>query len=77
MRSLDWKHDPYCMALIGTPGGVYKLGAVKRKPDGNQWSQAMIKNIAGNLQQPEPGVGTRRIVSFAKKKLDVETTGPQ
>ena len=27
-------------------------------------------------QQPEPGGGTRRITTFAKKKLDAETTGP-
>ena len=35
---------------------IYKKGTIKRKPDGEQWSQEMIKNMAGSLQQPEPGV---------------------
>ena len=63
------------MSLIGTTGGVYKVGVIKRKPDGEQWSQDMVKNIVGSPQQPQPGVGTRRITTFAKKKLEVETAG--
>ena len=63
------------MSLIGTPTGDYKVGTIRRKLDGEQWSQEMIKNIAGSPQQPEPGVGTRIITTFAKKKLNVETTG--
>ena len=39
------------MSVIGTPTGVYKVGTIRRKPDGEQWSQEMIKNIAGNSQQ--------------------------
>ncbi len=27
------------MSLIGTPTGVYKVGTIRRKPDGEQWSQ--------------------------------------
>ena len=49
------------MSLIGTPTGVYKAGTIRRKPDGEQWSQEMIKNIAGSPQQPEPGAGTREL----------------
>jgi hypothetical protein len=64
------------MSLIGTPTGVYKVGTIRRNPDGEQWSQEMIKNMAGSPQQFEPGVGMRRITIVAKKKLDVETTGP-
>ena len=36
------------MSLIGTPAGVYKVGTIRRKPDDEQWSQEMIKNIAGS-----------------------------
>ena len=64
------------MSLIGTPTGVYKVGTIRRKPDGEQWWHEMIKKIAGSPQQPEPGVGTRRITTFAKKKLNIETAGP-
>ena len=64
------------MSLIGTPTGVYKVGTIKRKPDGAQWPQEMIKNMAGSPQQPEPGVRTRRITTLAKKKLNTDTTGP-
>jgi hypothetical protein len=39
------------MSLIGTPTGVYKVGTIRRKSDGEQWSQEMIKNIAGSPQQ--------------------------
>ena len=30
----------------------------------------MIKNIVGSPQQPEPGMSTRKIITFAKKKID-------
>ena len=58
------------MTLVGTPGGVYKVSAIKRKPDGEQWSRDMIKAIVGSPQQPQPGVNTRRVTTFAMKKLD-------
>ena len=64
------------MSLIGTPFGVYKVGTRRRKPGGEQWLQEMIQNIAGSTQQLEPGVGTRRFNTFAKKKLYGETAGP-
>ena len=35
-----------------------------------------MKNIVGSPQQPQPGAGTRRIIIFAKKKLDVEAALP-
>ena len=57
------------MSLIGTPAGVYKVGTIRRKPDGEQWSQDMIKHIVGSPQQPEPVVGTGRITTFVKEKL--------
>ena len=57
------------MALIGTPPGVYnQVGTIKRKPDGEQWSQEMIKNMAGSPKQPEPGVGTRRITHVRQRE---------
>ena len=62
------------MSLIGTPTGVYKVGTIRRKPDGEQRSQDMIKTHVGSPQQPEPEVGTRRITTFAKKKLEEEPT---
>ena len=58
------------MTLVGTATGVYKVGTIKRKPDGEQWSKENVKNIVGTPQQPQPGVETRRVTTFAKKKLD-------
>ena len=49
------------MSLVGTTAGVFKVGTIRRKPDGEQWSKEMITNVVGSFQQPEPGVGTRRI----------------
>ena len=62
------------MSLIGTTTGVYKVGTIRRKPDGEQWSKEMIRGIVGSPQQPEPGVGTRRITTFANKKINVDPT---
>ena len=58
------------MSFIGTPSGVFKVGTIRKKLGGEQWSQEMIKNIVGSPQQPEPGMSTRRIITFAKKKID-------
>ena len=65
------------MHLIGTSGGVYKVGCIKTKPDGEQWSKEMVKSIVGSPEQPQPGVNARRITTFAKKKLDVESERPE
>ena len=62
------------MSLIGTPSGVFKVATIRRKPDGEQWSPEMIKNVVGSPQQPEPGMSTRRITTFAKKKIDESGT---
>ena len=64
------------MSLIGTPGGEYNVGMVKRKPDGEQWSSDMVKNVVGSPQQPQLGVGPRRITTFAEKKFDADVAGP-
>ena len=58
------------MALIGTPAGVYKVGALKRQPDGEQWSKDTVNSIVGSPHKPQPDVNNRRITTFAKKKLD-------
>ena len=57
------------MHLIGTAAGVFKVGTLKRKPDGEQWSADLVRNIVGSPQRPEPGSETRRVTTFAKKKL--------
>ena len=57
------------MHLIGTATGAYKVGTLQRKPDGAQWSADLVLQIVGSPQQPEPGVDTRRVSTFAKKKL--------
>ena len=62
------------MHLIGTPNGVYKVGTLRRRPDGEQWSRDMIKSIVGSPQQPQPGSGTRRITTFAKRKTDEDAS---
>ena len=58
------------MSLIGTPSGVFKVGTIKRKPDGEQWSHDNLERMAGSPQQPQPGIENRRITTFAKKKLE-------
>ena len=58
------------MHLIGTKEWVFKVRTLKAKPDGENWSQEAIKEIAGNPSQPQPGVGSRRVVTYAKKKGD-------
>ena len=62
------------MSLIGTPAGAFKVGTIRRKPDGEQWSQEMIKIFVG---RPDPVVDTKRIITFAKKNIDeTRTAGP-
>ena len=58
------------MTLIGTSSGVYKVGTIKRKPDGEQWSLQNVEQLVGSPQQPQPNSESRRITTFAKKKLD-------
>ena len=57
------------MHLVGTAAGVFKVGTLKRKPDGEQWSADLVCGVVGSPQQPEPGIETRRVTTFAKKKL--------
>ena len=65
------------MHLIGTSGVVYKVGCIKSKPDGEQWPMDMVKSMVGSPQQPQPGVSTRRVTTFATKKLDADGTGAE
>ena len=58
------------MSLVGTIGGVFKVGTIKRKPDGEQWSFNNVKNLIGSPQRPQPGIDSRRITAFAKKKIE-------
>ena len=58
------------MTLVGTATGVYKVGTIKRKADGEQWSKDNVISIVGTPQKPQQGVDNRRITTFAKKKLD-------
>ena len=58
------------MALVGTSAGVYKVGTFKRQPDGEQWSLDLVRSVAGSPQQPDPNTESRRITTFAKKKME-------
>ena len=57
------------MSLVGPIGGVFKVGTIKRKPDGEQWSYNNVKNFIGSPQRPQPTIDSRRITTFAKKKI--------
>ena len=57
------------MHLVGTRTGVYKVGTLQRKPDGEQWSADLVRNVTGSPLQPESGVEKRRVTTFAKHKL--------
>ena len=65
------------MTLVGTQTGAYKVGTIKRKADGEQWSQAAIQGIIESPQQPHPGMGTRRITTFAKTRMEDADRRPQ
>ena len=43
------------MSLIGAPAGVHKVATIRRKPDGEQWSQDMIKKIVGSPSNQNRG----------------------
>jgi hypothetical protein len=43
------------MSLIGTPTGVYKVGTIRRKPYGEQWSQDRIKKLVGSPSYQSQG----------------------
>ena len=64
------------MTLVGTSSGVYKVGTIKRKPDGEQWSLSNVEQLTGSPQQPQPDSESRRITTFAKKKLDKPADRP-
>ena len=56
------------MHLSGTGEGVFKVGTIRARPDGENWSQDAVRALVGSPAQPQPGVGGRRIITFAKKK---------
>ena len=58
------------MTLVGTPMGVFKVGTIKRRAEDEQWSYESISQLIGSPQQPQPGVESRRVVTFAKKKME-------
>ena len=58
------------MTLVGTPAGVFKVGTIKRRAEDEQWSFESISQLIGSPQQPQPGIESRRVVTFAKKKLE-------
>ena len=67
------------MSLIGTAGWVYKVGAIKRKPDGEQWSRDMVKNIAVIPSNHNPGSargGSPRLprISSKSRQLDFRSS---
>lgn len=65
------------MHLIGTATGVYKVGTLQRKLDGQQWSTDLVMSLVATLQRPEPGADTRRVTTFAKKKLASKPDRPE
>ena len=58
------------MTLVGTSSGVYKVGTIRRRPDGEQWSMDNVKSLVGNSQHPQPSSDSRIITTFARKRLD-------
>lgn len=56
--------------MAGTSGGVFKVGTITQKPDGEQRSFDNVQNFVGSPQQPRLGVDNRRITKFARKKLE-------
>ena len=61
--------------VVGTPKGVYRTGAMRRKPPDSQWSKEMLDNIVGTPETPVPGGADGRPPSYAQsdapKKKDV------
>ena len=58
------------MHLIGTGEGVFKVGTIRARPDGENWSQEAVKSLVGSPEQPQPSTGNRKIITYAKKKGD-------
>ena len=58
------------MHLIGTSAGVFKVGTIRRKADGEQWSADNVRNLVGSPSRPDPSTANRRITTFTKAKLD-------
>ena len=56
--------------LIGTPRGVFRTGAARRKPEDQRWSREMIDAIVGDPEVPVPGADPGRPPTFAKRVSD-------
>ena len=59
--------------IVGTPRGVFRSGAVRRKPEDARWSKQMIDGIVGDPEVPVPGENPGRPPTFAKKTEDAGT----
>ena len=54
--------------LVGTVGGVYRAGQVRRVADDVRWSQTAVNSVKGCPHEPVPGKG-RDVPTFVRPEL--------
>ena len=59
--------------VVGTSKGVYRTGAMRRKPPDSQWSKEMLDCIVGTPETPVPGGADGRPPSYAQSDAPRKT----
>ena len=53
--------------LVSTPDGVFRVSTVRRRPPSERWSKQLLDGIVGTPAVPVPGIGGRKVPTYAKK----------
>lgn len=56
-------------SIIGTHDGVFRAGAIRRKPPEERWSASYLQDLKGCPQQPVPGRDSYRMPNYVRPEL--------
>ena len=56
-------------SIVGTHDGVFRAGAIRRKPPEERWSASYLQDLKGCPQQPVPGRDSYRMPNFVRPEI--------
>ena len=56
-------------SIVGTSDGVFRAGAIRRKPPEERWSASFLQELKGCPQQPVPGRDSYRMPNYVRPEL--------
>ena len=56
-------------SIVGTRDGVFRAGAIRRKPPDERWNATYLQELKGCPQQPVPGRDSYRMPNYVRPEL--------